>query len=68
MNNKGFSFHVARSEMSSFIFGTCHCGESVIRARVMKTQKDQTFNPQPVGGSEMDLVYSVHQCAGRSDE
>jgi hypothetical protein len=68
MNNKGFSYHVARSEMSSFTFGNCTCGESVIRALVTKTQKEQRFNPQPVGGSEMNRIYSLHQCAGRRDE
>jgi hypothetical protein len=66
---QGFSFHVARSDMSTFAFGTCTCGETVIRARVTKTQQDQRFNPQPTGGTEMDRVYSLHVCAtARSDE
>lgn len=63
MIGKGFSHHVSRSQMDGFDFSTCSkCKQTVIRAVVKTTQRDQIFDPQPTGGSEIDPAYSIHVC------
>lgn len=63
MIGKGFSHHVSRSQMDGFIFSSCvKCHETVIRATVRTTQREQIFNPKSTGGSEVDPVYSLHVC------
>lgn len=63
MIGKGFSNHVSRSQMQTFEFGDCiYCNETVIRARVKGTQREQVFCPTPTGGTEIDRVYSLHTC------
>ncbi len=58
-----FSQYVSRNEMSSFLWGTCfQCKETVVVGVVAKTQKAHRFNPQPVGGDEINRVYDRHFC------
>ena len=60
----GFSQYVSRSQMETFVFDNClQCRETVVRARVKSSQKTYSFNPKPVGGSEIDPAYDVHRCA-----
>lgn len=74
VREKNFSYHVARSKMETFEFETCaRCKETVIKARMRETQSHRFFDPQPVGGSELDRVYSQHTCGkyqkkGEDDE
>jgi hypothetical protein len=74
IREKNFSYHVARSKMDTFEFETCvRCKETVIKARMRETQGNRFFDPQPVGGTELDRVYSQHNCGkyvkkGEDDE
>lgn len=63
MIGRGFSSHVSRSQMSGMQFTDCfRCQDTVFKARVTKTQRDQLFDPQPTGGTDIDPVYSIHEC------
>lgn len=63
MLGKGFSQHTSRSQMSTFNFSSCSkCKATVIRALITATQREQIFDPQPTGGTEVDRVYSLHVC------
>lgn len=58
-----FSQYVSRSQMEDFQWTQCmQCHESVVKARVRTTQKEQMFEPKPVGGTEMDPAYDRHLC------
>lgn len=69
IKDRNFSYHVARSKMDSFNFGRCvKCKNTVIHAVMRDTQQGAQFDPQPVGGTEMDRVYSRHACPRKADD
>lgn len=63
MKDKNFSVHLARGDLGQLEFGDCfRCRTTVIRSSVKRTTAAVVLDPRPVGGSEINPIYSRHTC------
>ena len=58
-----FSHYYSRSQIDQLEFSECgDCKETIVWTTVKATQKKAPLNPKPVGGSEINPSYELHQC------